>query len=157
MTGVSHLKKAEQRLETWEDYTFCRENNGQRFLGFSKCLIHRLSDIPTNAAYYSKLLTDRVKPAFRSKRRFRSVKSVCLLHDNARPHTAAVTTGTLEEMHREVLPHPASSLDLAPSGFHLFGPLKEDLGGKRFRSDNEVKTFVQRWLDEEPQTFLKEA
>jgi hypothetical protein len=98
-----------------------------------------------NADYYSKLLKDLVKlPAFRSKRRGRSVKSVCLLHDNSRPHTAAVTTGTLEELHWKVQPHPAYSPDLAPSDFHLFGPLKEDLGRKRFRVDDEVKLFVQR-------------
>jgi hypothetical protein len=52
-----------------------------------------------NAVYYSKLLKDQVNPAFRSKRRIGSVKSVCLLHENARPHTATVTTGTLEEMY----------------------------------------------------------
>jgi len=43
-----------------------------------------------NASYYSKLLKDRVKADFRSERRGRSVKSVCLLHDNACPHTAAL-------------------------------------------------------------------
>jgi histone-lysine N-methyltransferase SETMAR len=82
------------------------------------------------ANYYSKLLKDRVKAPFRSKRRGRSVKSVCLLHDNARPYAAAVTTGTLQETHWEVLPHPASSSDLAPSDFHMFGPLKETRGGE---------------------------
>jgi hypothetical protein len=51
------------------------------------------------AAYNSKLLKDEVKPVLRSNRGGRSVKSVCLLHDNARPHTAVVTTGTVEEMH----------------------------------------------------------
>jgi hypothetical protein len=51
-----------------------------------------------NADYYWKPLKDQVKPAFRSKRRGRSVKSVCLFHDKVRPHTAAVTTGTLEEI-----------------------------------------------------------
>jgi len=112
-----------------------------------------------NAAYYSKFLKDRLKPAFRSKRRGRSCKSVCLIHDNARPHTAAVTTGTtLEETRREVLlPHPVYSSDLAPGDFHLFGPLKQALEGKRFRADDEVKLFVQRWLDEQPQAFLKGA
>jgi len=45
-----------------------------------------------NAAYYSKLLKDRVESFFRSKRRSRSAKSVSLIHDNARPHTAAVKT-----------------------------------------------------------------
>jgi histone-lysine N-methyltransferase SETMAR len=95
-----------------------------------------------NADYYSNLLQEPEKPGFRSKRRGSSVKSVCLLHDNARPHTAAVTTGTLEEMHWEVLPHPAYSPDLAPDDFHLFGPL----GGKEEKDlEPTVKlTFVQR-------------
>jgi hypothetical protein len=43
-----------------------------------------------------------------------------------------VTIETLEEMHWEVLSHPACSPDLVPSNFHLFGPLKEALGGKIF-------------------------
>jgi histone-lysine N-methyltransferase SETMAR len=89
-----------------------------------------------DTAYYSKLLKDRVKPAFLSKRRGRSV--------NARPPTAAVTTGSFEEMHwgGGVLPHPAySPSDLAPSDFHLFRPLKRALGRKRFSADDEVKPF----------------
>jgi hypothetical protein len=60
-----------------------------------------------NAAYYSKRRKARVKPDFRSKRRRRSIKSICHLHDNAFPHTASVTAGTLGEMQWEVLPQPA--------------------------------------------------
>jgi len=56
----------------------------------------------------------------------------------------------LEEMHWEVLPG-----GLAPSNFHLFGTVKEVLRGKTFTADDEVKLFVQRWLDEQPQTFLE--
>jgi hypothetical protein len=63
-----------------------------------------------NAAHYSKLPKDRVQITVRSKRRGQSVKSFHLLHDNARPHTAAVTTGTLDEMHWQILPHPACNL-----------------------------------------------
>jgi histone-lysine N-methyltransferase SETMAR len=74
-----------------------------------------------NATSYSKLLKDRAKPAFRSKRRGWSVKNVCLFHENARP---LVTTGTLEEVHWEALTHPTYSSDLALSDFHLFGLLK---------------------------------
>jgi hypothetical protein len=88
-----------------------------------------------NAAYYSKLLKDRVKPAFRSKRRGQSVKSVCLLRDNACLHTVGVTSGTLEKMHWEVLPHP----NLASSDFHLWVSSKETLARKRFRTGDEVK------------------
>jgi hypothetical protein len=79
-----------------------------------------------------------------------SQKSVCLLHDNARPHTAAVTRGTLEEMLLEVL-RP----DLTPSNFYLSGPLKEALERKGFIANDEVKYFVHRRPNEQPQTFLK--
>ena len=39
----------------------------------------------------------------------------------------------------ECLPHPPYSPDLAPSDFHVFGPLKEAMGGKSFRSNEEVQ------------------
>jgi hypothetical protein len=41
---------------------------------------------------------------------------------------------------------------LAPHDFHLFGPLKE-LGGRRFRYDEEVKDTVHQWLRAQPKTF----
>jgi hypothetical protein len=47
MTGVSHEKKTEQKLKTCEDYTFCRERYGQRFLGLLRRLINRFSDRTT--------------------------------------------------------------------------------------------------------------
>jgi len=119
----------------WESY-------GQRILYSHDVLfIDFLTEQRTiNVTCYWKLLKDRVKPAFRSKRRGRSVNSVCLLHDNASPHTAAVTTGTMEEMHWEI--------------FNLFSSIKGALGGKRFRADDEVKLFVQPWLNENHKLFF---
>jgi len=32
--------------------------------------------------------------------------------------------------------------DLTPSDFHIFGPLKEAMGGRSFRSDEEVQQAV---------------
>jgi len=46
-------------------------------------------------------------------------------------------------MHCEVLPHPTSSPDLVSSDFHLFGPFKEVLEGKRVRANND-KLFMQQ-------------
>jgi histone-lysine N-methyltransferase SETMAR len=59
-----------------------------------------------------------------------------------------MTTGALDEVHWEVLPRRAYSPDLAPSDFHLFGPLKGAGGVKGFRADSEIKLFMQRWLAE---------
>jgi histone-lysine N-methyltransferase SETMAR len=56
-----------------------------------------------------------------------------------------MTTGTLEEMHWEVLPHPAYSPDLMVSNFHLFSPIRYALGGKRFRTSEKI--FVQYFFE----------
>ena len=72
-----------------------------------------------------------------------SLKRVLLLHDNARPHTGAYTVDTLRALKFEVLKHPPYSPDLAPSDFHLFGPLKEHMRGQKFADDNEVLEAVQ--------------
>jgi histone-lysine N-methyltransferase SETMAR len=68
------------------------------------------------------------------------------LHDNARPHAAARTQAMLQEFGWEVFERPAYSPDLAPSDFYLFPKLKEFLGCRRFKSDEEVKDAVKGWL-----------
>jgi hypothetical protein len=37
---------------------------------------------------------------------------------------------------------PSLHADLAPSDFHLFGPVKVPLGGQKFQSDDELKHSV---------------
>ena len=57
----------------------------------------------------------------------------------------------------EVLPHPPYSPDLAPSDFHLFGPLKEFLGDQHFSTDDEVKQAVLGWFSRTDKSFYAEA
>jgi hypothetical protein len=42
---------------------------------------------------------------------------------------------------------PGYSPDLAASDFHLFSMLKEFLGARRFKGDEEVKDDVKKWLN----------
>ena len=58
--------------------------------------LHELRTV--NAAYYSQLL-DEVKLAYRRKRRHVPIRSAILLHDNARPHTTALTQEKLDKVH----------------------------------------------------------
>jgi len=58
---------------------------------------------------------------------------VPLLHDNARPHSTALTQKTLAQMYWTALEHLPYSPDLSPCNYHMFGPLKEKLGGAAFR------------------------
>jgi hypothetical protein len=48
----------------------------------------------------------------------------------------------------------AYSPDLAPSDYHVFGPLKEALGGKQFSTDDEIKEAVHRWLRSQSDEFF---
>jgi histone-lysine N-methyltransferase SETMAR len=80
-------------------------------------------------------------------------RGVLLHHDNARPHTAQGTQERIQELQWELLEYPPYSLDLAPSDFHVFGPLKIHLGGKRFTSDKEVETEVRKWLRQQSKDF----
>ena len=47
----------------------------------------------------------------------------------------------------ELIPHPAYSPDLAPSDFFLFPNLEKDIPGLHFRSDEEVVTAVEEWIN----------
>jgi hypothetical protein len=42
---------------------------------------------------------------------------------------------------------------LAPSDFHLFGPLKNHLGGKCFTDDEEVEMEAWKWLRQQSKYF----
>jgi hypothetical protein len=42
---------------------------------------------------------------------------------------------------------------LAPSDFHLFGLLKNHLGGRRFADDEEDETEVRKWLGQQSKDF----
>ena len=77
-----------------------------------------------------------------------------MLHDNARPHTVAHTADTLRDLKFEVLKHPPYSPDLAPSDFHLFGPMKEHLRRHKFADDDKIMEAVQSWLKAMPKSFF---
>jgi hypothetical protein len=61
----------------------------------------------------------------------------------------------LRKLKWDVLLHPLYSPNLVPSDYHLLGPLKEFLGGKRFGGNDEVIAAVQSWIDQQPKTFFE--
>jgi len=62
--------------------------------------------------------------------RVRLEKTTFLLqYSNTMPHTCLKTMEHVASLGWTVLPHPPHSLDLAPSGFHLFGAMTHGLCG----------------------------
>ena len=59
----------------------------------------------------------------------------------------------LRTFHWDRLEHSWYSPDLAPSDFHLFGSLKNQLGSRHFANDDAVIQEVTRWLRQQPKDF----
>ncbi|GFN74199.1 von Willebrand factor d and egf domain-containing protein-like [Plakobranchus ocellatus] len=100
---------------------------------------------PFASRYCSTL--DRLEEAIRRKRLGLLRRGVVLQHDNATPHSANLTQQWLQRYGWEILPHPAHSPDLAPSDFHLFGPLKRHLGGMAFETEDDLISELRNWFD----------
>ena len=101
--------------------------------------------------YYANLL-DQLRTDIREKRRGKLSKGVLLQQDNARVHTCKIDA--VERNGYELIPHPACSPDLAPSDFFLFPNLKKVIRGLHFRSDEEVVTAVEEWLNGKDPDFF---
>jgi histone-lysine N-methyltransferase SETMAR len=71
----------------------------------------------------------------------------------ARPHTARAAQERIQELQWGLLEHPPYSPGLVPSDFHLFGPVQNHLGAKRFADDEEVETEVRKWLRQQSKDF----
>ena len=95
-----------------------------------------------NAARYVQTLL-KLHRAMRDKRPGRKV---ILQHDNAWPHTAHLTLEKNENMGWEVLPHPPYSPDLAPSDYHLFGFVKNQMRGQHYETKEALQTAVRQCL-----------
>ena len=103
--------------------------------------------------YYAYML-DQLRTALRGKRRGKLSKCVLLQQDNARVHTCKVAMAAVKRNGNKLIPHPAYSPDLAPSDFFLFPNLKKNLHGLHFRSDEEVVTAVEEWVNgKDPDLF----
>ena len=79
------------------------------------------------AARYVQTL-HKLHRALRNKGPGRNI--IIILHDIARPHTVRLTSKAIARIGWEVLPHPSYSSDLAPSDYHLFGFVKDQLHGR---------------------------
>ena len=80
-----------------------------------------------------------------------------MLHDNARPLSAAQTQDFITSFKWKHMDHPLYNPDLALSDFHPFLHLKKFLGGKLFDDDDDLKDAVQMWLTSQAAAFYGEG
>jgi len=73
-------------------------------------------------------------------------RNIIILHDNAHHHAARLTSEAIAKMGWEVLPHPSYSPDLAPSNYHLFGFVKDQLHGQHYETTEAIQKAVHQCL-----------
>jgi len=95
----------------------------------------------------------QLKDILKEKCHGRVTKVVKFLHDTALAHQALATQKKLAYLGFQCLDHPPYSLDLAPSDYHMFSGLKNQLKGRHFLSDVEVIATAETWLDGQPSEF----
>ena len=97
-----------------------------------------------NAKTYCDVLRD-LREAIWCKQPGRRPEDIILLHDNARPHTVAVTSALLKAFKWVIFGgHPPYSPDISPSmhDYYFFPLLKAFLARKRFSTDDELQNEV---------------
>jgi histone-lysine N-methyltransferase SETMAR len=115
------------------------------FPAFSK-ISRSLHEIVSDKLRFRKLCSRWVPKMLTDEHKMKQATwHAVMLHDNARPHTAATTQDLIATFGWEQFDHPPYSPDLATSDFHVFLHLKIFLGGRWF-DDNEVKDAVNTWF-----------
>ena len=94
-----------------------------------------------NSEHYTETLKYLLQKRITRKRA--EIKDTLLQQDNARPYVSP-----------QLIPLSAYSLHLVFSDFHLFLKLNEDLWGRNFRSDEEVKAAVRPLILENEKDFF---
>ena len=129
------------KIEEGARATICRQRHVDFLLELQRAdlrALHAQGSTVTSATY--SILRENLKPVIRQKRRGLLTTVVCLLHENAKPHTAAATLSIIQELRFESIPHLPYSPDVAPTDFHVFDPFNDAMSGTRFRDDDEVRS-----------------
>jgi hypothetical protein len=68
-----------------------------------------------------------------------------------------MTKAAIQELDWEILPHPPYSPDLAPSDYHLFCSLSNNLHAVFFNNDAELRNWLDDFFTAKPVDFFKRA
>jgi len=100
-----------------------------------------------------KYRTQLCKLAAEVERRRLITGQIYFQHDNAKPHVNKIVKEKLAELGWDLLPHPPYSPDLAPSDYHLFRSLSNDLRGKSFKEESALKSYLQDFFNSKSREF----
>ncbi len=104
-----------------------------------------------NAERYIKVLDQHMLP---SRRHLFQGRPFVFQQDNAKPHTAAITTAWLRSRRVRVLNWPASSPDLSPIE-NIWCIIKQKTRQRRPQTLQQLETYIRQEWDQIPTTKLQ--
>ena len=99
------------------------------------------------ATYYTEVVLRKVVKAICEQRPTVGCSKTLMLHDNAAPNKAKVTTTFLEKREIRVLAHPHYSPYLAPCDFWLFPIINEKLAEHKFDGIRDMEKVAKSQLE----------
>jgi histone-lysine N-methyltransferase SETMAR len=99
-----------------------------------------------NAGYYIAEILEPLS-SWRSIEAAGNERKLLVHADNARPHTAKLSTQYCNENRMKLAPLPPYSPDLAPSDFYLIGYVKRCLAGLLFEDADQLLAAVECVLE----------
>lgn len=95
-----------------------------------------------NSPYYCSLVQDKVRPACRCKQPELLESGVILVQENATPHCQCDVQNLVKHWGWNIWAHPPYSPNLTPWYYWLFACVKEELWGKSFESEDDIKSAI---------------
>jgi hypothetical protein len=80
---------------------------------------------------------------------------VIIQYENARPHAANMMKAVIQKLNCKILSHPTYSPELAPSDYHLFRSLSNNLSGVSFNKGSEFQNWLDDFYTTKPADFFK--
>ena len=74
-------------------------------------------------------------------------------HDNAIPHVPKIVKDKIDKFGWELIPHQSYSPNLAPSDYHLFRSLSNYMRGRKFKDEDNLKSYLQNFFVSKPKEF----
>lgn len=68
-----------------------------------------------------------------------------------------IVAAKLHDLHFDVFPYAPYSPDLAPSDYFLFPNMKKWFAGRKFTSDDEVKSATMAYFPEQDKTYYSDG
>uniref|UniRef100_A0A9J8BPY1 Tc1-like transposase DDE domain-containing protein n=1 Tax=Cyprinus carpio carpio TaxID=630221 RepID=A0A9J8BPY1_CYPCA len=141
------------RTKEDKDNPSCYQRSVQKLLCWYACGMGSLHIWKgTNAEKYIQVLEQHMLP---SRRRLFQGRPCIFQHDNARPHTASITTSWLRRRRIRVLKWPACSPDLSPIE-NIWHIIKRKMRQRRPKTVEQLKACIRQEWDNIPIPKLKQ-